>query len=221
LKVFSRLSRPSCLSCLVVVLVFVAPLSAQTPTAVTAHTEVPPVEIGDAIEALLAAGGERVAIGDRTIEFWWVKSLPLRTGTTESAWKSVDEGALVGAVKLSSVFSDARGAAIKPGTYTLRYALQAAGSNSRASLLLLRVDDDTSVSAIGHDNAIAMSKAVTHTAFPAAWTIVPPAAAEAVRTILRIGRRSASVIFAVPVSRDGADAGSIKFGVRLPGLIPS
>ena len=90
----------------------------------------PPVEIGDAIEALLAAGGERVAIGDRTIEFWWVKSLPLRTGTTESTWKSVDEGALVGAVKLSSVFSDVRGTPIKPGTYTLRYAVQPAGNRT-------------------------------------------------------------------------------------------
>jgi hypothetical protein len=213
-------SRP--LSFIVLLTLFTAlHLSAQAPTAVTTHTEVPPVEIADSIEALLATGGERVAIGDRTLEFWWVKSLPLRSGTTESTWKSVEEGALVGAVKLSSVFTDVRGAAIKPGTYTLRYALQPAANRSRESLLLLPVDADTAVSAIGHDSAIATSKAVTHTAFPAAWTIVPPAAAEAVRTIFRIGRRSASVIFAVPVSRDGADAGSIKFGVRLPGLIPS
>ena len=160
------------------VVVFVARLSAQAPTVVTTHAEVPPVEIGDAIEALLAAGGERVAIGDRTIEFWWVKSLPLRTGTAESTWKSVDEGALVGAVKLSSVFSDVRGTPIKPGTYTLRYAVQPAGNRSRESLVLLPIDADTSVAALGHDNAIAISKAVTRTAFAAAWAIVTPAAVE-------------------------------------------
>jgi len=217
----SVFSCPSRLSRLVLILVIAPSLSAQAPTTVTTHNEAAPVEIGDAIEALLATGGERVAIGDRTLEFWWVKSLPLRSGTTESVWKSVEEGALVGAVKLSSVFSDVRGTPIKPGTYTLRYAVQPAGNRARESLLLLPIDADTSVAALGHDAAIAMSKTVTHTAFAAAWAIVPPAAAESVRAVVRNGRQSVSVIFAVPVSRDGADAGSIKFGVRLPGLIPS
>ena len=67
-----------------------------------------------------------------------------------------------------------------------------------------------------------MSKAVTHTRVCGR---VGDRAAGGRRSrfgrFVRNGRRSASVIFAVPVSRDGADAGSIKFGVRLPGLIPS
>jgi hypothetical protein len=194
--------------------------SAQAPI-VTPHTDAPPTETADAIEALLGSSGDRVAIGDKTLEFWWVKSLPLRTGTTDSAWKSVDEGALVGAVTLSAAFNDARGTAIKPGTYTLRYALQPARLRTREFLLLLPVDSDSSVSAIGRESAMAMSRLVSHSAQPAAWGIVPPAALEPVLSIRRNGRRSASVIFAVPVSRDGADAGSIKFGLRLPGLSAS
>ena len=90
MKVFSRLSRPSRLSCLILTLVFAPSLSAQAPTAVTTHNDAAPVEIGDAIEALLATGGERVAIGDHA-RVLVGEVAAAAGGTTESVWKSVEE----------------------------------------------------------------------------------------------------------------------------------
>ena len=203
------MSRLSCL--LVLLALFVRGLSAQAPPVISPHTDAAPAEIADSIEALLAVGGQQVKIGDNTLQFWWVKSLPLKSDTTGTAWTSVDEGALVGAVKVSAPFKDVRGAAIKPGTYTLRY--------SPRYLLLLPVDADTSVSALGHDNVFALSKLTTRSAFPAALSLDPPAAAG--RSGRRNRRAPATVTFTVPASRDGADAGSIKFDLGLAGLTAS
>src|SRR5690349_5338257 len=103
---------------------------AQTPL-VSPHNDAAPGELADPIEALMAAGGQRVSIGRTTLEFWWVKSLPLTAESNDVGWSAVEEGTLVGAVRLSGDFTDIHARKIKRGIYTLRYAQQPQDGASR------------------------------------------------------------------------------------------
>lgn len=197
---------------------------AQAPAA-TKHTDPPPTELADPIEALLATGGPRVTIGSKTIDFWFVKSLPLRSGTTGATWDAVDEGALVGAARLSAAHVEIRGKTLKAGLYTLRFALQPqngdhlGASPYREFLLLGPAAADTSPAALGHDAAVELSKQAIGTSHPAAWSIDPPQAAAPPGTLQKNDLGLTSVIVEVPVSRDGKDAGTLKFGIVVQGTI--
>lgn len=196
----------------------------QTP-AVSRHADPPPIELADPIEALMAPGGPRVTIGAKTIDLWFVKSLPLRAGTTGVSWDAVEEGTLVGATKLSAAHADIRAGTLKAGNYTLRFALQPqngdhlGASPYREFLLLGPVSGDTSPAAIGHDQAVELAKQATGTSHPAAWSIDPPKATAPAGTIQKNDLGLTSVIVEVPVSREGKDAGVLKFGVVVQGAI--
>ena len=197
---------------------------AQAPT-VSKHADPPPPELADPIEALLAPGGPRVTIGSKTIDFWFVKSLPLRSGTTDAGWASVEEGSLVGAVKLTAAHIEIRGKTLKAGIYTLRFALQPqngdhlGASPYREFLLLGPVASDNSPAALGHDGAVDLARQAIGTSHPASWSIDPPQTTAATRTLQRNELGLTSVIVDVPVSRDGKDAGTLKFGIVIQGTI--
>ena len=215
--------RPAVASLLAIALCGVGAL-AQGPVA-TKHTDPPPPELADPIEALLAPGGPRVTVGQKTIDFWFVKSLPLRSGTSDASWSSVDEGTLVGAVRLSAAHTEIRGKTLKAGLYTLRFALQPqdgahlGASPNREFLLLGPSDEDNSVGALGHDAAVGLSKKAIGTSHPASWSIDPPQASGAAGAIVKNDIGLTSVVVEVPVSRDGKDAGTIKFGIVVQGTI--
>ena len=210
-------SRPSCLFLAAFIFSFSGVAAAQRPI-VTPHYDAPVAEITDAIAALLGTGGDRVAMSGETMEFWWVKSLPLKSGTSDVSWSSVNEGMLFGAVQMSGRSADARGTAIKPGTYTLRYENEPARKDgpARPVLLLLPAAADSSTSAVPHDTAISLSRQVSITSNPAVFVVDPNFTAGDPRVIRRAGRQT-SVLFRLPVSRDGADAGTFTFGLVLSG----
>ncbi len=206
-------------------LVLVAsPAAAQAPT-VSKHADPPPTELADPIEALLAPGGPRVTIGAKTIDFWFVKSLPLKSGTTDVSWSSVEEGALVGATRVSAAHIEIRGKTLKAGIYTLRFALQPqngdhlGASPYREFLLLGPVGADNSPAALGHDGAVELAKQAIGTSHPAAWSIDPPQTTAPAGTLQKNDIGLTSVIVEVPVSRDGQDAGTLKFGIVVQGTI--
>jgi hypothetical protein len=192
---------------------------AQRPT-VAHQDDPPPADLADPIEALIAAGGERVSEGGATLEFWWVKSMPLAPASTTTAWTAVEEGTLVGAVLIAGSVSDARGHALRPGIYTLRYAVQPqSGSRTAAPgtpvLLLCPVGEDSSPAALGHDQTVALARQSVRSNEPAEWRLDASAQAEAAGGIRR-ARGASTIAFAVPVSRDGTDAGILKFAVAVP-----
>ncbi len=118
-----------------------------------------------------------------------------------------------------------RGKTLKAGIYTLRFALQPqngdhlGASPYREFLLLGPVSADNSPAALGHDGAVELAKQAIGTSHPAAWSIDPPQTTAPVGTLQKNDIGLTSVIVEVPVSRDGQDAGTLKFGIVVQGTI--
>ncbi|HEY2907372.1 MAG TPA: hypothetical protein VGJ29_15825 [Vicinamibacterales bacterium] len=193
---------------------------------VTSRPDPPPAELADPIEALMAPGDQRVSVAGATLDFWWVKSMPLVPSSTDVSWSAVEEGTLVGAVTLSSRYRDIRGATLKPGHYTLRYGIEpqngdhAGVSPYRDFLLLSPADTDNSVAALGHDSVIGISRQSIGGSHPACWALDPPVAAgERIGSVKMNDTEQSAVIFSVPTSRDGKDVGALKFGLVLVGTV--
>jgi len=148
-------------------------------------------------------------------------------GLEEIAWSSVEEGALVGAVRLNAAHNEIRGRSIKAGVYTLRYALQPSDGNHLGAsphpefLLLSPAAADTSAGPLGHDGAVNVSKRTIGLSHPAIWSLDPPIASEMPLALHKNDAGMTAVIFELPVARDGKAAGTLRFGLVLVGEIQS
>ena len=196
---------------------------------VSRHKETLPQDVPASIAAALASGdGVRVTFdGDTRLDFWWVKGLPVKAGSDPVSWAHVEEGALVGLVRVSSDFRDIRGRIIKPGTYTLRYGIQPQNGDHlgispfREFLLLSPSALDQDAAPRGHEGTIEISKRAIGGSHPAVWSLDPPVAAaeQAVLSSHETDLGHEAVILEVPVTRDGKTAGTLKFGLVLVGRI--
>ncbi|HEX3704951.1 MAG TPA: hypothetical protein VHU82_16600 [Vicinamibacterales bacterium] len=192
---------------------------------VTTNGDLPPGDLADPIEALMMPGGQRVSVADTTIEFWWVKTLPLTSETHDVSWGSVDEGTLVGSVMLSAPYPDARGRMVPAGLYTLRYGSQpqtadrSGVSRSRDFLLLSPAGADDKTSPLDHDDVVALARQTPGAAYPLEWSIDPPAAAGTSGSTRPVDGGQTAMIVALPASRDGRDAGTLTFRLVLAGTI--
>ena len=199
----------------VAVLVATAPAFANGVT-VTKHTNPAPAEIAAPIKEMLAQGGATAKIGENVIDFWWVKSLDVKT----SDWSGVGEGTLVGAMKVSAPFRDIRGRSMKAGTYLLRFALQPQNgdhlgvSPHREFLLATPAADDQSPNALGHDPAVELAKKSINISHPAVLSLDPPVSTQAPLTVTQTDAGHSAVVFEVPTAQ-----GPLKFGLILVGLI--
>lgn len=209
----------------VVSIALAALLSAQPSISAQVHADAAPAALAAAVQAAVAPGGVRATVGSATLDFWFVKALPLKAGSAATSWAAVDEGTLVGAVRLGADFRDIRGRLIKPGVYTLRYGVQPQNGDHlgvspfREFLLLSPAAADTSVAATGHDPTIEMSIKTVGGSHPAVWSIDPPAATGAPLTPHTTDLGHNSVIVEVPVARAGKTAGALRFGIVLIGRI--
>ncbi len=199
---------------------------AQTPTVTQAAVALP-AELAAPIAAALSPDVVTVTVGSVKLDFWLVKTLPLRAAPASGAvtWSDVPEGALVGAVRLTGPWTDIRGYSIRPGAYTLRYALQPQNGDHmgispfREFLLPGLAADDTSVDAVGYDGAVALAKQVSRRAHPAAISLDPPdASGNALSTTTNdLGHQV--IILSVPVAAEGQPSGRLTFGVVVQGTI--
>jgi hypothetical protein len=191
------------------------------------HADPVPSEVAAAVAATLAPGGVRATVGATTVTFWWVKQLPLKSsisadglGSKGPAWSDVQEGTLVGAVKIDKDFRDIRGRVIKAGTYTLRYGLQPTNGDHlgvspfREFLLLSPAAADTDPAPKGHDESVELSKQTIGGSHPAVWSIDPPVASDAPLSVHTTDLGHKALIMEVP-----AAGGMLRFGVVLIGKI--
>ena len=196
----------------------------QTDLAGARHSDPVPPEIAAPVAAAIGPGGIRATAGSATLTFWWVKQLPTKAATTDgaspAAWSSVQEGTLVGAVKIDKDFRDIRGRVIKAGTYTLRYGLQPTNGDHlgvspfREFLLLSPAAVDTDPAPKGHDESVELSKQTIGGSHPAVWSLDPPVATDATLTVHTTDLGHKALIMEVPVA-----AGVLRFGVVLVGKI--
>jgi hypothetical protein len=192
----------------------------------TAQKAQPPDAVAPAISQKLSADGVRVAVNpSTTLEFWWVSGLPVKAGANAASWADVEEGALIGAVKIPADFRDVRGRVIKAGVYTLRYGMQPQNGDHlgvspfREFLLLSPAAADQDPAPRGHDGTIEISKQSIGGSHPGVWSIDPPVASGAALSLHKTELGHDAAIMEVPVVRDGKPSGSLKFGLVLIGKI--
>jgi hypothetical protein len=213
---------------IVVSLLTLLSLSPQSAAAIQARSQTDPVprELAAPIAALLASDGVHVDAGKVGLDFWWVKAIPLKSDAAPS-WSAVEEGTLVGAVRVGAAYPDIRGKNIKPGVYTLRYGIQPSNGDHlgvspfREFLLLGPAALDTAPAPRGHDGTIEISKEAIGGSHPAVLSIDPPSAGPKDVTLgthtTELGHHA--VIVEVPVSGPGAAAGALRFGIVVVGRI--
>ncbi|HEX2445242.1 MAG TPA: hypothetical protein VHJ77_14955 [Vicinamibacterales bacterium] len=188
----------------------------------TTLAEAPPPDLAPAVRALLAPAGARVTSAGTTLDFWFVKSLPLQAGAAPS-WQQAEEGTIVGAVRVSAVYRDIRGRTIKPGSYTLRYGIQPANGDHlgvspfREFLLLSPAAADTDVKPTGHEGSVELSKQTIGGSHPAVWSLDPPALSEGAAPLSTRTNDAGheAIVFEVPTS----SGTPLRFGLILVGKI--
>ena len=195
--------------------------SAQSPTITTAAVSLPP-DLAAPVAAALATEVVTVTASTTKLEFWWVKSLALRAGGSGApSWADVPDGSLVGALRLGTDWTDIRGYTLRPGVYTLRYAMQPQNgdhmgiSPHREFLLPAPAADDPAVDAVGFDGAVALAKKSSRRAHPASISIDPPSSASRPLSATTNDLGHQVVIVSVPTS-----AGQpLTFGIVVDGSI--
>jgi len=84
----------------------------------------------EALKKALAAKGWRITIGDGPYCDIWLRSgVPAGKSDAQGAVYNLGESVLVGVISFSRATTDYRGQSVKPGTYTLRYAVHPADGN--------------------------------------------------------------------------------------------
>jgi hypothetical protein len=216
---------PSCHRAFVVVIsillaAFLGASTRQSITVTTAAVSIPP-ELAPPVAAAMSSDVVTVTTGTTKLEFWWVKSLPLREGTPGApSWADVPDGSLVGALRLGANWSDIRGYTVRPGVYTLRFALQPQNgdhmgiSPNREFLLPAPAADDLTLDPVGYDGAVALARKTSRRAHPAAISVDPPSSSG--RPLSAATNDLGHQVVIVSVT---ASAGALTFGLVVDGTI--
>jgi hypothetical protein len=142
----------------------------------------PPAELAPAIGQALQQQGTKIASDSGTVfcEVWLRTTMPSGPASTDQAvtLTTTPQGALLGAIRFAGQGADRRGQQIKPGVYTLRYALQPVNgdhlgvSPQRDFLVLTPAADDKDLNATpAFDALMAMSRKASGTPHPAVLSI--------------------------------------------------
>jgi hypothetical protein len=211
---------------LVAVLSAVAPavLTGQELTASTETVEVP-AELAEPIRALLQPQTSVVMRDGNRIEIWWVKAIALESAPQGApSWSNAPDGALVGAMRVAQPLTDARGFTIKPGVYTLRFALQPQDGDHlgvspyRQFLLVAPAADDQLPDAVGFKGAVALAKKTLGKSHPSTLSLDPPVASQSAGTMVTNDAGHKGIVFSVPIALQGKPTGTMAFGLTLVGV---
>ncbi|MGE3277279.1 MAG: hypothetical protein AB7O67_19365 [Vicinamibacterales bacterium] len=166
-----------------------------------------------------------VTVGDGRLEVWWVTGIePYAAG--DASWVNVDQGALVGAMRVTGPFKDVRGRTVEPGVYTLRYGLQPQNGDHlgvspyREFLLMSPAALDADPAALGYDAVTKLSARTIGTSHPAALSLDPPEQADgAPLSAYTNDMDLQGIVFEAPFAFEGKPLGTVRFGLILVGII--
>jgi hypothetical protein len=160
--------------------------AAQTYKVETANAPAPK-ELAAAVRDSLSSSALRVSGPQGTVcEIWLRKAVPASaapSGELGVAYGQLSDGTLVGAIRFAAAAKDYRKQEIKPGVYTLRYALQPVDGDHqgvspyRDYLLLAPAAADTSIAPLNDKDVYALSRKASGTGHPSVWSLVTADAA--------------------------------------------
>ena len=137
--------------------------------------------VADAVKSALAPQGYRVTLDDgSTVDLWPSAQIQTTAKTREDATYPLAPSLFFGVIHFAKNAHDARGNAISPGTYNLRYELQPNDGNHLGTsltpdfLLLLPAAADTNpAQSYSFDQLTHLSEQVTSKRHPAVFNLVP------------------------------------------------
>jgi hypothetical protein len=135
----------------------------------------------DALKKSLDAKGWRISLDDGAYCDVWLSNsvVPGKTDQSGAVYTSLGESALIGVITFAKATTDFRGQSVKPGSYTLRYAVHPADGNHmgispiRDFLVMLPVAMDPNPDAkFKFEELTKMSTKVTGTNHPGVLSLV-------------------------------------------------
>ncbi len=173
----SRILLAVCVPC---VLLLIAGTASAQSYKVEKVTEAAPQELAPAVREALAGEALRVVGPNGTLcELWLRKAIPAKANPSQELGVSLGqlaEGTLVAAVRFPANVKDYRRQQVKPGVYTLRYALIPVDGNhgvapQRDFLLASPAAVDQSPETITRDAALDLGRKTTGTRHPSVWSL--------------------------------------------------
>ena len=165
----------------------------------------------DALKKVLEAKGSRITIGDGPYcDIWLRAAIPAgKTDAQGAVYNTLGESVLVGVISFARPTTDFRGQAVKPGTYTLRYAVHPADGNHlgispiRDFLAMVPVAMDQNPDAQPKfEELMKMSAKVAGTNHPGVISLVQ---AEGGAASPKLGQEGSHVIFSAKIKSQPGD----------------
>jgi hypothetical protein len=159
-----------------------APLLADEATQLAVAAADPPAEVAEPIRTALDGKVLRLSIGDALFfEFWFRKELPLANqsagGTLELG--TIQEGTVLGVVKVDTQRYDFRNEEIPRGVYIVRLGIQPEDGNhlgvapTRTFALLIPADRDTKLGPLAHDDLMKAAAGINAAKHPSNLNLQP------------------------------------------------
>lgn len=164
-------------------------LSAAGPAAAQGYkaeplSEAPPSELAATVQSALSPTGIRVSGPSGALcDIWVGKAVPGKANAPQSlgvVFPQLAQGTLLGAIRFPNSVKDYRKQLIKPGVYTLRYALSPENGNhmgvapQRDFVLASPAAADQDPSTLTLDQTLALSRKATGSNHPSVWSLAPP-----------------------------------------------
>jgi hypothetical protein len=164
----------------------------------------------DALKKVLEPRGSRITIGDGPYcDIWLRAGIPAgKSDALGAVYTTMGESVLVGVISFTRATTDFRGQAVKPGTYTLRYAVHPADGNHlgispvRDFLAMVPVALDQNPEAQPkYEELMKMSAKVAGTNHPAVLSLVQAEGGSAPK----LGQEGSHVVFSARITQGGGD----------------
>ena len=165
----------------------------------------------DALKKVLESKGSRITIGEGSYcDIWLRAAIPAGKSDAQGAvYTTLGESVLVGVISFARPTTDFRGQPVKPGTYTLRYAVHPADGNHlgispiRDFLAMVPVGIDQNPDAQPKfEELVKMSAKVAGTNHPAVISLVQ---AEGGSASPKLGQEGSHVIFSAKIKSQPRD----------------
>jgi hypothetical protein len=159
-----------------------APLLAGEAAMLAVAAADPPAEVAEPIRTALDGKVLRLHSGDAPFfEFWFRKELPLANQPAGNTLElgTIQEGTMLGVVKVDTQRYDFRNEEIPPGVYVIRFGIQPEDGNhlgvapTRTFALLIPADHDTKLDPVVHNDLMKAAATINAAKHPSNLNLQP------------------------------------------------